>query len=322
MGRFEGLWAGWLTGRPLLIGASFGGLDFPLLMAALTAAWLIATPRPRLKRAAWAVLFIVLAQTAYLVVLAFSHDLTALLPPQVFTKANGISHLGTWTWGNAIRTLLPWNLPVLAAVLQCMVAAGMFRLTAWQAMPDDLPNETNENSAAVEGKRRNRSLQGGPELPGARWNAAANWRRFGPAGLLIAAAVAITLSPVKPDLKGRRIVAYDDGATDWSTSDTGMAPHYGLLPALVESLGGQFLRSRDLAEADLRGADVLIVLPPRSADNSAAENASIPDDIRNRIWGYVFAGGRMMVAGEPETSLGGEENVLNALLEPTRDVLP
>ena len=119
VGHVEGLWAGWLTGRPLLIGASFGGLDFLVLMAALAAAWLIATPRPRIGRAAWAMLFIFLAQTAYLVILAFSHDLTALLPPQVVVQADDISHLGIWTWGNAIHTLLPWNLPLLAAVFQC-----------------------------------------------------------------------------------------------------------------------------------------------------------------------------------------------------------
>ena len=90
------------------------------------------------------------------------------------------------------------------------------------------------------------------------------------------AAVAMTLSPVKPDLKGRRIVAYDDGTTDWSTTDPGAVPpgrlpRYGLLPALVESLGGEFIRSRDLADADLQAADVLIVLPPRSAANAAAQ---------------------------------------------------
>jgi hypothetical protein len=47
------------------------------------------------------------------------------------------------------------------------------------------------------------------------------------------------------------------------------------------------------------------------------EEASIPDDIRNKIWRYVSAGGRMLVASEPETILSGEENVLNALLAPS-----
>jgi len=314
VGHIEGLWAGWLTGRPLLIGASFGGMDFLLLMAALTTAWLIAAPRPHLARAAWALLFIFLAQSAYLVVLAFSHDLTGLLPPQVIAKHNDISHLGIWTWGNAIRTLLPWNLPVLAAIFHSAVAVAMFRLTAWQPTPHDLQSEADENSAA-EGNRRNRNLQGGPVMRHDWQNSEMNWRRFGPAGLLIVAAMALTLSPVKPDLTGRRIVAYDDGATDWSLTDPGTVspgrlPRYGLLPALIESLGGKFIRSRDLADADLQGADVLIVLPPRST-----AKAAIPSEMQNQIWKYVTAGGRMLVAGEPETSLGVEENVLNTLLE-------
>ncbi|MGA2255751.1 MAG: hypothetical protein ABSG53_13985 [Thermoguttaceae bacterium] len=322
LGHVEGLWAGWLTGQPLLIGASFGGVDFLVVMAALTAAWLIATPRPRIGRAAWAMLFIVLAQSGYLVVLAFSHDLSELLPPQLAAKQNEISHLGIWTWGNAIRTLLPWNLPVLAAVFHCVVAVAMFRLTIWQPTPQDRPIATDETSSVASGKRRNRVLQGGSPRPQGGLNSPMDWRRFGPAGLMIVAAVAITLAPVKPDLQGRRIVAYDDGATDWSTSDTGTVPRYGMLPALVESLGGEFIRSRDLADADLQNADVLIVLPPQSAANSAAAGAlakaPIPDDIRDQIWRYVSAGGRMLVAGEPERNLGVEENVLNALLEPTK----
>ena len=70
-------------------------------------------------------LFIVLAQTAYLVVLAFNHDLTAMLP-QTMRKFDTISHLGIWTWGNALRTLLPWNLPVLAAIFHTAVAVVIF----------------------------------------------------------------------------------------------------------------------------------------------------------------------------------------------------
>ncbi len=285
-------------------------------MAALTVAWLIATPQARVRRAWLAILFIFLAQTAYLVILAFSHDLTALLPPHLTAVPDAVSHLGLWTWGNAMHVLLPWNLPVLAAIFHSAVAVGMFRLTAWPATPHDSCSETDEDSA-TEGNRRTRSLQGGSTLPYEGRNSAMNWRRFGPAGLLIVAAAAMTLSPVQPDLKGRRIVAYDDGAIDWTTTNPGTVPpgrlpRYGLLPALVESLGGEFIRSRNLADADLQGADVLIVLPPRSADN-----VSIPNDIRNQIWRYVNAGGRMIVAGNPETNPGVEENVLNTLLAPT-----
>ena len=45
--------------------------------------------------------------------------------------------------------------------------------------------------------------------------------------------------------------------------------------------------------------------------------ASLPDDIRKRVWQYVASGGRLIVAGDPETNPTAEENVLNALLRPT-----
>jgi hypothetical protein len=324
VGRVEGLWAGWLTGRPLLIGASFGGVDFLVLMAALAAACLVAAPPPRFGRAAWAVLWIVLAQTAYLVILAFNHDLSALLPPQVVAKQDDMSHLGLWTWGNALRALLPWNLPVLAAVFHSAAAVAIFHRTFGKRAAADLQGDAGDSlpspsgrGAGGEGKRRQRSPQGGP-TNGRPGNLPAFW--VAPAALLILATVAMTLTPVKPDLKGRRIVAYDDGTIDWSTTDAGAAPPgrlpgYGLLPALVESLGGEFRRSRDLA--DLRPTDLLIVLPPQASAGAASPKPSMPDDLRDQVWAYVSAGGRMIVAGEPETNLEIEENVQNALLAPS-----
>ena len=259
VGHVEGLCAGWLTGRPLLIGASFGGLDFLVLMTALTAARFIGMSQPRLARAAWAVLFILLAQTAYLVILAFNHDLVALLPPKAVPVHDefDLSRLGVWTWGNAMHAILPWNLPVVAAVLHAVVAACTF----W--------SRGSEEALAPAGAGRN--LQ-------------SNWQLFGPAGLLIVAVAAMALSPVKADLKGRRIVAYDDGGTNWTTTDPGAAagrrkPQYGLLPVLVESLGGEFHRSADLADADLRAVDVLIVLPPRLAADPATGRTPIPTEI-------------------------------------------
>jgi hypothetical protein len=323
VGCAEGFLAGWLTGHKLLIGASFGGIDFLILMIALTAAWLVAAPPPRVVRAVWAGLFILLAQFAYLTILACSDDLAALLPPEVAPKFVGASHLGIWTWGNAIRALLPWNLPLLAAIFHSAVAVGMFRLTTWPATTEDLPAEKDPASAEIgpaasEGRRRNRSLQSG--LAGPVQPMHVNWLRFAPGGLLIVAAVLLTYTPGRPDLQKRRIVAYDDGSTDWSTADTGSVPpgsipRYGLLPALVASLGGEFIRSRELTDADLQAADVLVVLPPRGAANSAPPG--MPEELRNRIWRYVEGGGRLIVAGDPETSLGIIANSLNPLLTPT-----
>jgi hypothetical protein len=317
VGDIEGLWAGWLSRRPLLIGPTFGGVDFLVLMSALTVAWLIAMPRLRSRRAAWAMLFIVLAQTAYLVILACHQGLVALLP-QTVPKFDDLSHLGIWTWGNALRTLIPWNLPLLAAVFQCLVAVGMFGLTESQSALKDLPEGPGEK-LATDARRRSRALQGGPILP--RVNAWSKWRNFAPSALLIVAAIAMTLSPIKPDLKGRQIVAYDDGATDWSTTDPGdsppgLSPRYGLVPVLVQSLGGHFVRSRDLENAALQGADVLIVLPPRSPAN-AVTKTSIPADICSRIDKFVSSGGRVIIAGEPETNSGVQGGAHNALLDST-----
>ena len=321
IGRFEGLLAGWLTQRPLVIGASFGGVEFLVVMAALTVAWVIATPRPRMARAAWAGLFIVLAQTVYLVLLAFSDDITALLP-ETLPHDTEVSHLGVWTWGNALHSLLPWNLPILAALLQCLVAIGMFRLTVWQVDGPDREQETNENAGKE--KRRDRNFQQVSSLPIAGWTAALGPRYLSLAGLMALSVAALVFSPVAPDLKARRVVAYDDGATDWTTDDPGLVPagrvpRFGLLPALVESLGGQFVFSRQLSDADLQSADVLIVLPPgtTAADPLRKLPTGFDEQVRERVWNYVSHGGRLIVAGDPQTKPATGESVLNVLLRPT-----
>jgi hypothetical protein len=321
LGHMEGTWAGWLTGRPLLIGATFGGVDFLVVMVALAIARQMTSPGSRLAQPCKALMFILLAQTVYLVILAYSDELAALLPPQETHKYDRLSHLGIWTWYNAIRSLLPWNVPLVAAVLHSGVAVGMFGLGGYAA-PDDRQAKADE-PPPPEGKRRNRTLQGlALALDTSRPRPSWQWL---PAGLLMFAAIAMTYMSAPPDLKNRHIVAYDDGATDWSTADPGTVPpgnmpRYGLLKALVESLGGDFIHPRDLTEADLRAADVLIVLPPKSAASATATVAppAMPEDLRDRIWRYVADGGRLIVAADPETALRTSENSLNELLQPTK----
>jgi hypothetical protein len=317
-GHVEGVIARRLTGRPLVIGATFGGLDFLVVMLGLTTAWLIAAPPLRFRRGAWAIAFILLAQTTYLVALAFNQELASILPPQVNAQPTDISHLGIWTWGNAIRSLLPWNLPVLAAVFHTVAAVAMFHLTAWPAAPCNQPEEVEGDFA---GKGRYRGFQELPFRPRVGFGLATPWQHFGPAGLLFATALLMAFSLARPSLQGRQVVAYDDGAIDWGTTDPGPSspgrlPRYGLLPALVESLGGKFVRSRRLADADLQCADVLIVLPSQFASHASAGGPAL-NEIQQRIWQYVSAGGRLLVAGEPETTPGVEENILNDLLQPT-----
>ena len=146
LGHGLGGLAGWLTGRPLWIGASLGGIDFLVLMAALYGLWLAETPPPRRSPAIWAAAAILLTHGLYLVLLAFSHDMVAALPPVVRPSFTEISRLGVWTWGNAARSLLPWSLPMVAAALYALIAAAMFRWAPW------LPSEKEaELLLAVEG---------------------------------------------------------------------------------------------------------------------------------------------------------------------------
>ena len=100
-GRAEGHWAALLTGRPLLIGASFGGVDFLVVMTALATAWHRTAPQPSIKRAVAAGLAIAAVQTIYLVVLAFSHDLAAMLPVSAQVINSDVAHMGVWSWSNA-----------------------------------------------------------------------------------------------------------------------------------------------------------------------------------------------------------------------------
>ncbi len=348
IGRTEGQWAALLTGRPLLIGASFGGIDFLVVMAALAVA-LRAHLAPRDARQAanryedkqhraeqvqyvcqsaaartkWfgvAALAIVAAQTAYLVVLACSHELAASLPTPARLVINDAVHMGVWTFSATVRTMLPWHLPVLAAIFQTVIAVLMFRLTPWPASAEIALDETA--SVTAEGRprhRRDRRILGnGGENPD-RVRPTIGWMTFGPAGLLLVAAASASLAPVTPDLAGRKIVAYDDGSLDWSTANSGnvpagLAPRYGLLPALVASLGGQFAVSKNLTAGDLGDADVLIVLPPGTSPSPRNE---MPAETRERIWSFVKSGGRLIVAGEPATRPSAADNALNELLEPT-----
>jgi hypothetical protein len=315
IGCAEGYVVGMLTGRPLVIGASFGGVDFLVVMAALTIAWYRSATQRNVKWLAVAALSILAAQAVYLLVLAFSNDLAAMLPPRTRAVTSDSSHLGIWTWSNAVHAMLPWHLPLVAMIFQTAIAVIMFRSVSWPVSTENAADEPTEK--VTDAKRRDRRDRRIAVDPVVRSGTGGNVMllRFAPALLLFIAAAAIGIAPVKPDLAGKRIVAYDDGKIDWTTSDPstaapGLAPRYGLLPALVASLGGEFVVSKDLSEGDLRDASVLIVLPHGSA------GAQISDDMRQRVWNFVRSGGGLIVAGEPENHLAAGDNVLNALLEP------
>ena len=157
LGQGLGWLAGRLTGRPLSIGSSFGGIDYLVLMTVLAAGWLASTPPPRRARAIGVAAAILLGHLAYLVLLACCPKIVAALPDVVPPPADDKSHLGLWAWGNAVRTLLPWNLPAVALLIHATIAGVMFRRGPWIAVmrraAEDVVKEAEAMSSAGVGVR-------------------------------------------------------------------------------------------------------------------------------------------------------------------------
>lgn len=287
--------AGKISGEPLWLGASFGGVDFLVLMAALFAGWLISTAPPRLPRAIYAAAAILLGHLIYLTVLAFSGEMVAALPDVVVPPASDNSLLGVWAWGNAARTLLPWNLPVLAGLIHVTIAAAMFRWAAW--LPVAEPDAKRDMK---HGQKKGLTLPADALL------------NFGPAVLAVAVALLIGLGLNRSDLRGKTVVAAQQGFVNWDRPKHDMQSPgmYGMLEWFVKSLGGEFVKSADLSPEDLRKADVLLLLHPN-------QDWSKEQEALDRIWEFVRRGGSLLLVADPEIREGDAKSTFNDVLEPT-----
>jgi hypothetical protein len=208
LGWSFGKLAGALSGRPLSIGATFGGLDFLVLMLALYIGWLYSIAPPRRKAGIYAGVGIVLAHLVYLLVLAHSEKITTLLPEPFYVQETDVSRVGVWAWQNAMRDCLPWNLPILAMILQGIIAWCMFRWTDW------LPVAGTEKQKSLPTSRQDEVV----DIRNVLKDAAL---KFGPVILAILIGLLSLLSPNKSDLKGKTVVAYDKGNFSW------LKPAYG-----------------------------------------------------------------------------------------------
>jgi hypothetical protein len=297
LGWSMGKAVGWLTGRPLNIGVTFGGIDFLVLMIALYIGWLQSTAGPKRNKAIYAGAAIILAQLAYLVVLAYSENIIALLPEPVYAQETDVSRVGLWAWQNAVRGFLPWNLPVMALILQAMVAWCMFRWVGW------LPLALSEKSQTALKSRQ-------PEVVDLRSFSSDVLLNLGLPVLAVLIAALTSLSFCKSDLKGKTIVAYEKGNFSWLRPeyDNSLIGGYGMLPVFVESLGGRFVKSANLAEQDLAKADVLILLHPDSP---------LTDEQSRRIENFVRQGGSLLLGAENYIRQGASESHFNDALKST-----
>lgn len=289
LGSALGHVAGSLTRQPLRVGATFSGLDFLVLMGALYIGWLMATPPPRLSRGLAGLAAILVGQMLYLMLLGYAAELRAALPPPPPPPESDLYIPPDWSWSSAAASLLPWNLPLLGAVIQGAIAALMFRWVPWSPV-----SPTPEK----------------PSGPGPKASAAVELAPW-----LLAAFIPLVtvVSLGRSDLTGKKILVYNQGFLNWvkpvfDQYGQYSAGAYGMLPTFVESLGGQLVRSDELTDAELTKADVLLLIHPMTP---------WPEALQKRVWDYVRRGGSLLVIAEPRVFDGGQTSAFDELLAPT-----
>lgn len=281
-----------LLGVRLNVGATFAGVDFLVLMAALYVGWLLATEGAKLRRALAAAVAILGFHLLYLLAIGHALELAALLPAAAEPTFDHPYVPPPWSWSNAVRQLLPWNLPALAAVLHLAVAGVMIRWSSWRTTAE--ASQTAGKPAAQRPAWRLRLLAGSPYL------------------LALILPVSAALSPARSDLSGKRFVANQAGNLNWDLPQydrygQASAGWFGMLPHLIESLGGELRLSPDFSTADLSQADVVLLLHP---------TAPLAEPFQRRLWDFVYKGGSLLVVAEPYQQQGavrsGADDVLAA----------
>ena len=259
---------GWLVNRCV---PGSAGLDLLVAMSAFYVAWLSYTPQPRRRKAIFAAMAIVGVHVVYLVTLAYAPLLLRAVPPA--PVANSSDALPVWYWGDALRAAVPGNLPALAAILHAIVAALM------------LHEEKGSGVVSL-----SKSLGPACREPGKRLPT--------PFYLLLAAGIPVVtvFSWQAADLTGKRIVACRPSQIHWESPrfdqyGRDAAGGFGMLPVLVESLGGRWSFCDNLSAEDLAQADVLLVLHP---------DRPWFDAQRLRVRDFVAGGGALLVTEDVE----------------------
>lgn len=323
LGETLGAWAGSAFGKPLSVGATFAGLDFLVLMAAVSAVWVMHTRRPRWRRAIAVAVAIGLGHAVYLFVLAHSDDLLAAIPkPPAVEPPPYQSDLYVpppWHWGEAVRWLVPWNLPLLAVVLHAAIAAGMFLEKEALGLVDTDDRTASRTIAKMDGP-----FSSSPAA-------------IGLAAVALAAMIpAMHLMSLRTlDVSSRKIVLYDHGSLDWGKPQFDRfgqesAGHYGMLATYLQCLGAQCVDAKNAGTGQSSEAE-----PRRSAPGQAGRQPAIstlaseadvlvvihptrpwsPEEI-DAVWNYVRGGGSLLVVGEPHVWEPDAKSSFNELLAP------
>ncbi len=285
-GNAVGSFASAFWNRPLSVGASFAGLDHLVLMAALVAAWAMELERPRWRPVLLALAAVAIGQLLYLLCLSLAMELARELPVAPAETPPDLYVPPDWFWGDAARTWLPWNVPVLATVWHLAVVVAMLHLGSYR-----------QRAPAATKPRDLRSF---------------DWLQWAPVAAAALLPLVCVLSVGRSDLREKTILAYDKGYLDWDVPvhdryGADSSGRFGMLPTFVKSLGGQLKRSSELTQEELAGADLLLLIHP---------NQPWSDELLARVHDYVRQGGSLLVAAGPHFQDATGASSCNDLLRP------
>jgi hypothetical protein len=309
LGWAMGSVAAFCTRQPLWVGATMGGVDYLPPMLYLACALSLRTARsagvrPAFKRLSISVLVVLLGSLLYLLLLTFAGGCLELAE---FLASAGERHgLAASSFAGpyvaALAKLAPWNVPALAAVIQCAIAWGLFRWLPPKETADVVPPD---------------AISGPFSSPLFR---AVRLATVSTSVACLAAAIpaATVLCQSQPDLADKKVVFFEKGFLNWLKPEHGQYGRswvgmYGLLPTFVESLGARAVRSPDLSENDLADADALVVIYP--------DKPWKPEQLE-RIEAFVRKGGSLMVMGEHTVREKDGGSRINDVLAPTAMRVP
>ena len=309
IGGLLGQLAGVISGQPLWVGATFGGLDFLVVMGVFSVGWMLRGASRNWSQRIAVIVAIVVGHMAYLVILSFGPAVKAGLA-EIAAKAAaaappppGANVEKSWTIADLIGNCIPWNLPAMGVLIHLTITGAMLHWLPWSS---------EESGAKPEATSR------------PPWFRPAIWG--GCAVLTASLAVVTTLSLGSCSLKGKKVVANEEGFLNWLKPERDQYGRlaigmYGMAEEYFASMGAKFTKATgfsdptksdsrfpkppsstpELSDADLAETDLLLMIYP---------NDPWKEGQRRRILKYVENGGTMLILGEHTTKSKDEKDKL------------